>query len=159
MIFTVEKGKHYFAPKLFRLFWKRKSIAFSVMFTDSCLYELPKENYGQWNKVIGISDLNSHHSQNSVRLGWRGDIDGIELCLYVRKNGAWEAISFGKFQTDTRYSCKLGFNKYSYYLTIDDTTKYTGRFSRKKWGFNYLLSPYFGGRYSAPQQIKLFVDV
>lgn len=158
--YKVKKGKHKFSPRPFKLFWSKKQLKFEFSFNESNIYELPNENYGQWNKLCGLSDFNCYHHDQSVRIGWRGDIDGIECALYVRVDSEFKWVEFKhKFQIGRKYSGSLNIEKDKYTARIQ-LGGFSEQVSHKRYistknGINYLLTPYFGGKYEAPHDMDL----
>lgn len=154
MLLSVKKGEHWFKPKQNKLFFGRKrKLKVSFKFNDNCLYS---SDYGQWNKLVGLSDFNTHHSKHSVRIGWRGSNNkNIELCLYTRTGGKWKALEIGFIDVETVQTAEIEIRKKEYVVTFEGKEYKLPRSKRRRWGVNYLLQPYFGGKYPAYHDMNL----
>ena len=81
--FSVKKGKHRFQPRFLEPC--SKSLGFTAMFHDNCLYDLNSEDQADINKLFGITSLFIH--KNSARFGWRAEGDKIRIFAYYYRNG------------------------------------------------------------------------
>ncbi|NET30703.1 MAG: hypothetical protein F6K19_01700 [Cyanothece sp. SIO1E1] len=153
MIYSVKKGEHWFKPRQYRLFWKRKRLKVRFKFNKNCLY---KSSYGQWNKLVGLSDFNTHHSKHSVRIGWRGsNFINIALALYTRINSEWSAKEMGFIEVEQWYEADIEIRRKEYVITFQGKEYSVGRKLRRKWGFNYFLQPDFRGKNTAYHDMDL----
>lgn len=156
-VYQINEGKREFEPNPIKLFWSKKVLSFEIIFNHTNLYELPVENYGQWNKALGMSDFNTHHLRHSLRLGWRGDMGKhIECCLYTRVNGKWHAeILKNKFMPNVKYRGFLEISDRNYLLFMSgggyDGSAKSERALKRNWGLNYYLGSWFGGKFTSPQ--------
>lgn len=147
MNFLVKKGKHWFKPMQYRIYWKRTKLKAEFNFNESCLYN---SAYGQWNKLVGLSDFNTSHSNHSVRIGWRGSNgSNIELCLYTRVDKEWKAKSIGFVNVNEWNSAEIEISKKEYIVRFNGYEHRESRKLRRMWGVNYFLQPYFGGANTA----------
>lgn len=159
MNYIVEKLKRWFKPNKFTYYKGkgRSNVKFMFKFDESCLYELPSLDYGQWNKLIGLSDYFCWHKRNSVRMAWRGDIKGIQICMYVRKRGKLQELHVHNIEINRMHVGEVGIEKDYYYMKFDNKEYRIKRSVKRRSGWNYLLTPHFGGKYAAPHKMNLYL--
>jgi len=139
MIFKIKKGNHYCSNWLYKLthfITFKKTIMHTVMFDDSCRYDL-NENYDQVNKLFGVSQyLNPHIT--SYRIGWRYNelTDKIDLYDYIYYNSI----------RNIEYIRSVHINSYEIIILKTDIK------------FKYRLWPYFGGKEVAPHDIEILIN-
>lgn len=152
---TIKAGHH--APCRWpALQWQMQVIRYDVMFTDSCRYDIGKEDQGDINKLFGIGYW-PHHHQNSVRFGWNyAGKDDIDIYAY------W-------YKANKRYYKKLGSVKIGMtntFVMMPSYKSHTLHVSGRGLGCNvplkpqalgYHLGPYFGGNQVAPHDITIMM--
>lgn len=153
---TIKAGQH--AP--FRwpvLQWQMQVIRYDVMFTDTCRYDIGKEDQGDINKLFGIGYW-PHHHHNSVRFGWgyAGD-DDIAIYAYWYLNGERASKYLGYVKIGMRHTFVLMPSVKSHNLQVQGrgiacTVPVPG--SR----YGYHLGPYFGGNKTAPHDITILME-
>lgn len=174
MKFKVKKGKKFFkGPKFCFASFKKKNIQARAYFWNNCKYVL-KENNTQINKLFGVSfnlfpffswedkKFKPGHHKNSVRFGWRcKDGDKIEIVAY----------SYLNKELTTKVICEVDCNSWVYFMieetemcfrfkVIEGDKSHMTIFSKgenKLFSklFMYKLFPYFGGRVSAPHDMRI----
>lgn len=159
---VIKKNTH--APlRLPKLLLFENYISTKVEFTDSCRYDIGKEQLDV-NKLFGVGYFPGHHN-NSVRFGWRYDKeqDAIEILSYFYNNKkrdfcsmAWVQIGFPAYYT-------IFIRENEHVLSIVTTNMFheiaevSVPVKGKKVG--YLLRPYFGGNKKAPHDIEINIEL
>jgi hypothetical protein len=154
----IKKGKHgnIHFPRLIR-----KAITKTVMFTDSCRYDIG-DDQSDINKLLGIGYF-PYHRMNSARLGWRyiRENDSIELLMYWYKNKARYNESLCQIKINQRYVCSLTTNESSHIFsvkTMDNELLSIKSIDLKPRFIGYELFPYFGGNIKAPHDIIIDIS-
>lgn len=167
-IYTIKKGKH---SSGFHLGMTCKStLRFSVMFLESCLYDIKDNDDYDINKLFGFSTSYFHHN-NSARIGWRcNDKKEIELFAYAYVNGKRHHVYLGNVNVNVDFTCTIidNENEYLFKVIVSEytdneiiTKNYNARIEKKRdWFlFHYYLYPYFGGDKTAPHSMKILINV
>lgn len=157
--FVIDKGKHLSSPLYVRS-GSFKSFECQVEFTESCKYQLNSEDQGDQNKLFGfgfdnkIPNNNPAHD-NSVRWTWTyiGN-NQIQLIPY------WYENKVRKFGFEYKKIVNIG-EKVNLGIYVKDT--YILTFNNDQISIPYekikpnawILTSYFGGNNSAPQDIKI----
>jgi len=167
-IYTIKKGKHSSGFHLGITF--SKTLRFSAMFLDSCLYPIKDNDDYDINKLFGFSTSYFHH-KNSARIGWRcNDKNQIELFAYAYVNGKRFTTYLGVVDVNSDFECTIIDTEKEYLFNVEvsdivdnDIIKkeYNATINKKKdwFFFHYLLYPYFGGNKTAPHTMKILVNV
>jgi hypothetical protein len=85
--FVTRKGDHYAYPRIVESLQNR-TLAFDAMFNETAVY-----NFGDAalqsnkNKLLGFSDCNSLHHENSARFAWQWFNERLEIYAYCYANG------------------------------------------------------------------------
>lgn len=147
------------------VFRKPKELVYTVTFDKSCIYQLP-DNYDQWNKLIGIdlSPLTPGNHGPSVFIVWRWKNAALELAAYWNNKSA-----------DFFYQPLLRIENHDFntapYLPVFAAIAFSNnsvlfevevKAQRKSYALSGIksaapareISPYFGGKYSAPHTIS-----
>lgn len=164
MIFTVNKGEHYFLPQPFSLTTKA-SVRFNFSLKGQFPYTL-SSNQSQINKLHGLAD-GLDNTAHSVWLGWRNDgiTTDIELFIYCHngegnpqmggRNIWFQSVGFIK--PYELAECNLGIDRKrgQYYLEYKVVKVTIKRTKKGRTWINRKLYPYFGGSIQAPSQFKI----
>jgi len=83
----IREGRHRSNISFFVPFINKCMMSYSVVFTNSCEYDLVNNDQYDINKIFGLS-FGLHH-KNSARFGWRWNTEKkkIEILAYVYVNG------------------------------------------------------------------------
>lgn len=160
--FIIPQGWHYSLPFYPRIHFGLKNnsfLSFDVVIENG-LYEPDTNNHT--NKIFGLSF--GYHLNNSIRVGWNIKEGRMKLMLYLHVNKEiryYDLLPFDEGQklnvTIYRYSnalwIKVTTNGYS---TLKMITDFDDTKTLDKWG--YFLKPYFGGKPTAPDNIKILID-
>lgn len=150
----IKKGTH--APlRLPRLLINPSLLVYRVGFTESCRYELGRDQ-GDINKLFGVGYFPSHH-ENSVRIGWNYDLVSgkINIFAYWRVGG----------RCDWQYLRSVEIGMVYYFKIFIEGDEHTIDVSGRRYCVDvntskiaYLLRPYFGGNKTAPHDIIIDIQ-
>lgn len=158
-IYTIKKGEHESnrTPKSF----DAQSLTFQARFDSSAVYKtLQETNQADINKLMGFSDCNSHHQQNSARFGWRWYDDQLEILAYCYVNGdrISQYVTSVPLGEMAEYKIEIVGDKYVF--TVNSTARVEiNKNPNCTGGMNYMLFPYFGGDETAPHDITVVVNM
>ncbi len=160
MKFIIKKGTHYSNETVFKLknfFNNNNTLQYQVTFDDSCIYELPKEDQEDINKLFGFS-IGFNHHKDSARFGWFYQDNTIHLYAYVYDNGVRRSKLIKNLDLNTQYVLTLVDEGDNWVFSVDDGWSVIGNVKipkscKFKWG--YKLWPYFGGNNPAPHDITI----
>jgi len=168
VIYTIKKGKHS-SGLHFGITFKR-TLRFSAMFFESCLYDIKDNDDYDINKLFGFSTSIFHH-RNSARIGWRCNSKReIELFAYAYVKGKRHVSYLGVVDINTDFECVIIDNEDAYLFNVKVSEikdneiidkEYNAIIKKSKdwFFFNYYLYPYFGGNKTAPHTMKILVNV
>jgi len=159
MKFIIKKGTHYSNETVFKLknfFNTNNTLQYQVVFDDSCVYELPKEDQGDINKLFGFS-IGFNHHKNSARFGWSYQDGKINLHAYIYDNGVRKSKLIDKLNFNSSYLLTLTDLGEEWKFSVENGSNITELKMSKlhdfEWG--YKLWPYFGGNNPAPHDITI----
>jgi hypothetical protein len=162
---VIKKGTH--SPfRLPRLLFGGRKLAYTVVFKNSCRYEIGSDQT-DINKLFGIGYF-PHHHRNSVRFGWvynPSKNDTMEIYAY------W----YDKGERKYEFMCDVPINSPAYYEMTVEYSASVGRYFRLSVTFDkevvgakpvlirpqsvgYLLRPYFGGNQTAPHNMEIWME-
>lgn len=163
---TIPAGKHRpWPPMLPKIWYDKRAIGRRVIFTESCLYDLPGTEHDQdINKLFGIGFFPGHH-QNSARFGWYYDAKTFHLSLfsYCYLNGERITNCIGAACIGAPYDFLLKIKDGHYFFQVKEAT--TGLVvatdevamgHQKKWA--YPLGLYFGGSQVSPHKMTFHIS-
>lgn len=154
MKYLILKDNHYSTVKFHGFHFGKKKMVKTVIFTESCRYDLESKDQLDVNKLFGFSQL--YHQHNSIRVGWRYSLEHkqIELLSYVYIDGERTFESLGFYDIGAAIHIKLRIKQGLYWFIVDGETraKYVYQYSFN-WGYN--LGPFFGGNQVAPHNIEI----
>lgn len=136
-------------------------LKFQAVFDESAIYTSQlAENQWDINKLMGFSDCNSHHHENSARFGWRWLDDQLEIMAYCYVNGERISEKIGELPLNTpgKFSLKLKADSYSFSFDSYPIVEIPRQNTCDK-GAYYMLWPYFGGDETAPHEIRIRIQV
>ena len=157
-IYTIKKGNHSSGNHV--SIHNSRRLECEVVFTESCIYEIPNDTEFDTNKLIGISDSYSH-STHSVRVGWRYYKGQLEILSYVRKNKVihLQHMCYVEINQPYFFSVEIKNDRYilickksgGEYKPVKVEVSRTSNYN----GIRYKLFPYFGGNNPAPHDITI----
>lgn len=143
-------------PACFRNMKIGKTFKFSktIVFTDSCKYDLKSLDQYDWNKLFGISTERIH--KDSWRFAWRNlNNNSVEVCAYCYDNGKRWTSGITILPFDTPHTFTIERDEDGYILF-----KVNGKYlavvhDEKKRKFFWGCGLYFGGNRRAPHNIVI----
>lgn len=139
---------------------KSDMLAFTARFDQSVRYDLENKNQKDINKLMGFSDCNSLHHENSVRFGWRYSLekDLVEIFSYAYTNGVVGYQHMGDVAIDETSHYQIQIIEDKFYLLLNgEIGQEVQRGSNCDAGLYYKLFPYFGGDETAPHDISIYI--
>jgi hypothetical protein len=145
----IQKGTH--APlRLPHPLIKPKLLAYRVAFTESCRYDIGREQ-GDINKLFGVGYFPRHH-ENSVSIGWNYDIVSGKINLfaywYLDDKRHWHYLRSVDIGEVNYFSIQV--REQDHIIDVSGR-KYCVDVRGRSVG--YLLRPYFGGNKTSPHTI------
>jgi hypothetical protein len=126
-----------------------------VIFNETAKYTTSDPlNQFDVNKLWGVSDCGNHHSDNSIRFGWRWLNDSLEILWYRRVAGEFEFEPITTVNLNETNRMHLSINKNSYEMRVNGVIKTVSRPCSEDYK-RYKLFPYFGGDEKAPHNITI----
>jgi hypothetical protein len=158
-IYSIKKGQHYSTKKISSL--QTDGIQFIARFDESAIYETKTaENQYDINKLMGFSDLNSLHHDNSARFGWRWAEGSLQIFSYVYIDGERISDHLGDVPLNQDIEFQLLLTDDSYLFSLNGQEAISvARTSNQSNGLAYMLYPYFGGDEPAPQDINIMIKM
>ncbi len=158
--FDLRQGEHYATPKIVESLQSSR-LTFFATFDESCRYVFEEAGHqNNKNKLMGFSDCNSMHHENSARFAWQWFNDRLEIYAYCYVNGNrveqfLGTVDIGK---ENRYEIQVIENAYVFTLNHQEPIKIT-RSVICSTGVYYMLWPYFGGSLPAPHDMHLSIKM
>ena len=169
---TILKGFHRpmqlipacFKPFGFFITDKTYSLKRRVKFHDNCAYDLKDNDQDDWNKLFGVAFGVKGIHQNSIRFGWRWNIQKqrIELCTLEYRNGivTRERMFGGDMPLGDTVNLEIkfkmnGYGNILYEFVVNDKTyseSYVDNCDAVSfWGCGF----FFGGNRRAPHKMTV----
>jgi hypothetical protein len=158
--FTIQKGEHYSTPRLVE-FLQRDHLSFTAQFDESAAYDFGDAALqSNKNKLLGFSDCNSQHHENSARFAWQWFNGKLEIYAYCYVNGIRIENYVGTVRVNeiNLFEIRIVGNAYVFYLNGEESAKVERGNSCRK-GTYYLLWPYFGGSIPAPHDVSIAISI
>lgn len=140
---------------------KSSHLSFIARFDQTARYDLGNNNQYDINKLMGFSDCNSLHHENSIRFGWRYSIekDNIEIFAYAYSNSVMNYHYMGDVAINQNVQYRIQIIDDYFVLSFNESEFVEiKRTSDCDKGLYYLLFPYFGGNEKAPHDISIFIE-
>lgn len=140
---------------------KSSHLTFTARFDQTARYDLGNNNQYDINKLMGFSDCNSLHHENSIRFGWRYSIekDNIEIFAYAYSNSVVNYHYMGDVAIDQTALYQVQITEQTFLLQLNgDVSFELERTANCDKGLYYMLFPYFGGNEVAPHDISIFIE-
>ena len=155
--FIIRKGHHNSKTSIELL--ESNRLIFEAKFDNTAIYKT-NDSIQQFsiNKLLGFSDCNDKHHENSARFGWRWINNQLEVLAYAYVDGIRNEkfIGYAELNNFMRYSLVLSKDYYEFSLGHYNNVLIP-RSKSCKLGFYYILWPYFGGQERAPHDININV--
>jgi hypothetical protein len=158
--FIIPEGEHYASPRIVQSL-QSNTLSFSAKFNETAMYHFDDAGLqDSKNKLLGFSDCNSLHHDNSARFAWQWYNDQLEIYAYCYVNGerAEKFIGVVKLHEINRYELKVTGENYVFQLNNQEAiTIKRGNVCDK--GIYYMLWPYFGGTIPAPHDVHISLKI
>jgi hypothetical protein len=158
--FVIAEGEHYASPRIVQSL-QSNTLSFSAKFNETAMYHFDDAGFqDSKNKLLGFSDCNSLHHDNSARFAWQWYNDQLEIYAYCYVNGerAEKFIGVVKLHEVNHYELKVTDASYEFQLNNQEPiTIKRGNVCDK--GVYYLLWPYFGGSVPAPHNVHIALKI
>lgn len=158
--FVTQKGEHYAHPRMVESL-QSHTLAFDAMFNETAIYDFGDPALqSNKNKLLGFSDCNSLHHQNSARFAWQWFNERLEVYAYCYANGERIETFIGIVDLNefNHYRIEIREDHYVFILN-DEPPIYIDRGNTCERGVYYMLWPYFGGHIPAPHDVQVFIRV
>lgn len=153
--FRIEQGSHGKFGRVQSLI--SSELNFKVIFDETAIYTAgSEENQHDIHKLLGFSDCNSMHHDNSARFGWRWVEDKLEIHAYCYASGVRSSEYIGDVNLNEENNYRLTLEDEHYVFKLNDLPEV--KMQRNKpcdRGFYYMLWPYFGGDEVAPHDVSI----
>jgi hypothetical protein len=155
-IFLIPEGKHY-ANQRFTESLQSHTLRFQAQFDQSARYTLGDQSMQtNKNKLLGFSDCNSAHHDNSARFAWQWYNDQLEIYAYCYVNGVRVEEYIGVVPLHVPSTYEIRITPSEYIFTLNDLAPvHIPRGNVCSKGLYYILWPYFGGTLPAPHDITI----
>ena len=115
---VIPQGAHSSSPKVQLL--QSNTFKFRAIFDETAIYtSSSEENQHDANKLLGFSDCNSHHHQNSARFGWRW-LDGkLEVLAYTYADGERSVEYLTDININESHDYQIKLKEDAYVFSVD----------------------------------------
>lgn len=157
--FLIKKGQHYATHKGVEAL-QSNVLEFYATFNPTAVYDLGDNALqSNKNKLMGFSDCNSLHHENSARFAWQWYGGQLEIYAYCYVNGARVEQYIGTIGIDEKNKYTIRRTEYHYEFTLNDgNIVRIERGDTCDKGMYYMLWPYFGGSIPAPHDITILIE-
>lgn len=133
----------------------KKELKFIVKFDSSAIYtSLEPENQWASNKILGFSDCNTGHQENSARFGWRWLNNSLEILAYCYVDSQRTMEYLTTIEINKEYEGSLKITEENYLFFINGASASLKRGCSQS-PVKYYLYPFFGGQETAPHDIRI----
>lgn len=160
-IFTLKQGEHYSCPREVSAFFDHK-MRFHAKFDDSAQYPKQDPSTRGVNKLFGFSDCGNQHHEDGARFGWEWYDNELKIYGYTYVNGnlKFEYITSVPLNQEVTYTIDTSGSQYIF--SVDSPNGFKSltmeRGCSGNGGAKYKDGPYFGGKETAPHDIKIIID-
>jgi hypothetical protein len=157
--FVIRKGDHFSSTRVSESL-QSNVLEFYAMFDSTAIYDLgDRALQSNKNKLLGFSDCNSLHHENSARFAWQWFNNSLEIYAYCYVNGerVEQYIGTVGIGEKNKYAIRCMPDHYAFTLNDQDIVK-IARGNTCENGFYYILWPYFGGALPAPHDISIVMQ-
>ena len=153
--YKISKGNHEIDNNSNGLFTGNE-LKFQAIFDSTCIYQTTDPgNQFDINKLLGFSDCNTQHHENSARFGWNWKENALHIYAYIYVAGQRQEKELGTIELGKSASFKLSTLNNTYVFVFNGNTTIMPRHCSGGLGIAYKLLPYFGGDEVAPHDMKI----
>jgi hypothetical protein len=156
--FTIRKGDHYANPRVVESLQTNR-LVFEARLDESAIYRFQDQGFqDSKNKLLGFSDCNSTHHENSARFAWQWYNEQLEIYAYCYVDGTRveEFIGVVNLNETNRYEIEITSDQYVFRLNNGEP-HYIKRGNVCDSGLYYMCWPYFGGSLPAPHDVRIAI--
>ena len=159
-IFVIQQGKHYANPRLFQSL-QSNALSFKATFDETAMYEFQERSFqDSKNKLLGFSDCNSSHHENSARFAWQWYNGRLEIYAYCYVQGQRKERFIGSVSLNESNDYELALTDTDYVFRLNDLEPVQiERTEKCNTGAYYMLWPYFGGTLPAPHDVSISIEI
>ena len=157
--FTIKQGDHYASPRIVETL-QSKTLTFRAKFDESAIYKFEDKGFqDSKNKLLGFSDCNSLHHENSARFTWQWYNNQLEIYAYCYVNSVRveKFIGVVNLHESNLYRITLTDTHYVFQLNHGEAISIERGNTCDK-GVYYMLWPYFGGTMPAPHNVNVYIQ-
>lgn len=158
--FLIKKGEHYATTRVVESL-QSNVLSFQARFDESAIYHFDEQGFqDSKNKLLGFSDCNSLHHENSARFSWQWYNDQLEVWAYcyVNSERVEQFVGVVEINELNNYEISLTADAYVFRLNGEEPVRITrGNVCDK--GVYYMLWPYFGGTLPAPHDVRIDIKI
>ena len=158
--FLIKKGEHYATTRVVESL-QSNVLSFKARFDESAIYHFDEQGFQDCkNKLLGFSDCNSMHHENSARFAWQWYNDQLEVWAYcyVNSERVEQFVGVVDINELNNYEISLTSNEYVFRLNGKEPVRISrGNVCDK--GVYYMLWPYFGGTLPAPHDVHIDIKI
>jgi hypothetical protein len=156
--FIIRKGDHFSSTRVSESL-QSDVLEFDAMFDSTAIYDLGDDALqSSKNKLLGFSDCNSLHHENSARFAWQWLNNRLEIYAYTYVNATRQEAFIGvvKIGQFNRYVLSVQKDYYQFQLNNGNPVNMP-RGHVCNQGIYYKLWPYFGGSVPAPHDVHIVI--
>jgi hypothetical protein len=159
-IFTIGEGEHYASGRSVQTL-QSTVLSFEARFNNTAMYDLGDiALQSNKNKLLGFSDCNSMHHENSARFAWQWFNDRLEIYAYCYVNSERIEKFVGVVDLNVFSHYKIEITPSEYVFTLNDEVPVSiPRANTCDRGVYYMLWPYFGGSIPAPHDVSIEMKI
>lgn len=136
-----------------------RTLAFDAKFNNTAIYDFGDAALqSNKNKLLGFSDCNSLHHENSARFAWQwfnGRLEVYAYC-YADRERIEKFVGVVDLNQFNHYRIEISDDHYTFILN-DELPVDIKRGNVCDRGVYYMLWPYFGGSIPAPHDITIVI--
>ena len=156
-LFTIRKGKHYCEQRHPESL-QRNTLQFSAIFDSSAIYNFEQPGFqDSKNKLLGFSDCNSLHHENSARFAWQWFNNEIQIFAYCYANGERIEAFMGVVEPGENAHYEIVLDRSNYIFKFKGKEIKIARGADCSVGGYLLLWPYFGGQVPSPHDVTILI--
>ena len=154
--FVIPEGEHYAKGRTVQ-FLQSRTLEFEARFDQSAVYTFDDQLYQDAkNKLMGFSDCNDNHHENSARFVWQWYNNQLEIWAYCYVNSVRVEQYIGTVALNTRNSYRITLTDDFYIFSLNNGEPVSiARGTTCNSGAYYMLWPYFGGTMPAPHDVTI----
>lgn len=153
--FFIGKGKHYCEGRHVESM-QTNNLLFEARFDESAIYMFEDAGFqDSKNKLMGFSDCNSQHHENSARFAWQWYHGQIEIYAYCYRDGERVEQYLGTTYPGEVNQYEISLTRTAYNFRFKNVNISIERGSTCENGAYQLLWPYFGGQVPAPHDVRI----